>query len=93
MWTAEECDNLDSCTEGQKHFYPDPGDTVEVREDSYGRAVGSAREIKLPPGDYVVGRHIDLQGHLVSLEYKSKLVWAQCDEIFPTGPEDFGGEV
>lgn len=51
MWTAEECDNEDSCREGQKHFYPDPADVVEVREDTTGRAVGSSRNIKLPVGE------------------------------------------
>lgn len=90
MWTPEECDNSDSCAEGQKHFYPDPKDVIEIREVTYGRAVASSREIKLPVGEYTVGRHIDLEGHQVSLEYKGKLVWASVEDVHPRGPEDFG---
>lgn len=89
MWTAQECDNLDSCAEGHKHFYPDPGDIVEIREETHGRAVGSNRPIKLSVGEYEVGPHVDLQAHLVSLRYKGKLVWAGDDEVHPRGPEDF----
>lgn len=89
MWTAEECDNLDSCAEGQKHFYPDPKDIVEVREETWGRAVGSSREIKLRVGEYTVGPYIDLQAHLVSLEIRNKLVWADAHDVHPRGPEDF----
>lgn len=89
MWTPQECDNSDSCAEGQRHFYPDPGDTIEVREETHGRAVGSGREIKISAGSYQVGEHIDYQAHLVSVVYKDHLVWIGDDEAHPIGPEAF----
>ena len=85
MWFPEECDNLDSCSEGARHLYPDPGTTVEVLEAYECRIVGAGPSVILPPGTYNVGPHVDHQGHQASLIFGELLVWLDIVDIHAEG--------
>ena len=87
MWAFEECDNEDSCESGTTHLYPDPKSTVLVIEHTAGRVVGGTDTVQVPSGIQTVGKHVDHEGHMVSIEVNthnlSALVWVDLDDLLP----------